>query len=176
LAGGSGGITITMTPAVEYGVVVGTSSFAFTISTAGPSVTATPVPIQIVGSLQPVELNLCGSITSSSTPWTLASTLSSVTNQLDVYAVFLSSSQVSPPPATDFTGNVNRLVTNTPQRAGGVNGIGTGYEDTNNLVPMDNLSVGDQRTLWFLLEAPPATTTARPQTLSVTITATTSNL
>ena len=171
----SSGIVITVTPSTEYGVIVASTSLAYTLAVGAPALTPA-IGVQIVGSQQPVELDVSGSVTASSNTWSLATNETPATDLVRVYALFTSTTQANPPAPSDFTGSTNRLVTGVPLRASGSNGTGTNYMSPNDPTTMDHLPQGAQRSLWLRFDAPPASSTARPQTVTVTLTATVSNL
>ena len=54
----SGGLTITLTPEIEFGVVVETASFAVTLASGVPFFTEAPILVRIVGDAEPIELDL----------------------------------------------------------------------------------------------------------------------
>lgn len=167
----SGALTITLTPVSEFGVLVDTASFAFTVGVGTPAFTSSPVGIEIVGNAQPVELELAGSVTPSA-PWILDPDETPGTDQLRVYALFSTVARSSRPVDADFTGSAERLVTSSPKRAGARGGGGGGFEHPSLGADMDGLPVGARRRLWLRLDAPSASTTAKPRTLEITVTAT----
>lgn len=170
-----GTIRITVTPAIEYGVVVDTASLAFTLGAGAPAFTTSPIGVRAVGNAQPMELDLQAAIVSSA-PWSLAAVETPQADALRVYALFSDVSRSTRPADSDFIGATERLVTGAPRRAGGRDGGGAGFESPALGADMDGLAVGDPRRLWLRLDAPPASTTAMPQRLTITITATRDSL
>ena len=168
---------VTITPSADFGIAIASPSLSISLAPGTTGFLLSPTTVTVLGTAQPVELNLSGSVQASTAPWSLSADETIGTDVMRWYALFSSTGAASAPAGSYFQGTP-RLVTTAAGRAGGVNGLGTGYE--NPAMPggasMDNLTPGAQRWLWFRLDAPSDSSATVPQTLQLTLTATRSGL
>lgn len=174
-------LTLTIHQIVDLGVDIDTAAVTldFTLPMGSTDYTLTPATVTILGTVQPQELDV--SAQNMSVPadaWTIDADELAAEDELQLYALF-SVGRSSRPLEAEFAGTKN-LVTSTVKRAGTLSGSGANGNFENNAMTggadMDGLNVNVQRQLWLRMDTPPTTTKIVDQLITITISATRTNM
>ena len=171
-------ITITITPNVDRGVEIDSTTVSVdlgAVALGGTAQTVRPATVTILGTLTNQELQVTGTIAPD---WSFDTTptVDTFSNELDALAFYLLFSDTSlsqAPTGADFSAD-NGEFTGASLRAGGDVGGGVTFEKQGNgAKDMDARSPGDTSHLWFFLRLPGTTTTGNAQSVQITLTAVT---
>ena len=189
-------IRIRITPNADYGVEIDTGNLPMAgglidlgaLSLYASTFTVKPATVTILGSVSKSagnptttgqELDVTAAISGG---WTFDTTpttdnTSGAIDELAMFLLFSDTALAAGPAASEFAGATAGVTTAAAIRAGGSSSTGVVYEKTGAAAgDMDNLSVGNKRHMWTYFRLPDATSTASAQDVTVTLTATGSNL
>ena len=169
-------ITITITPNVDRGVEIDSTTVAVdlgAVSLNTTTQTVRPATVTILGTIGNTELDVTGTIAPTwsfdTTP--TVDTFSSEQDALAFYMLFSDTNLSNAPTGADFSADSGEF-TGTSLRAGGDVGNGGTFEKTGNGVKdMDARNPADTSHLWFFLRLPGTTTTSAAQSVQITLSA-----
>ena len=169
-------ITITITPNVDRGVEIDSTTVSVdlgAVALGDTAQTVRPATVTILGTLTNQELQVTGTITPD---WSFDTTptVDTFSNELDALAFYLLFSDTSlsqAPTGADFSAD-HGAFTGASLRAGGDVGNGTTFEKTGaGAKDMDARNPTDTSHLWFFLRLPQTTSTGNAQSVQITLTA-----
>jgi len=159
----SDGLTITLTPTGERGVIIDTDTIAMSgllLGTTNYTGGVSGVVVIATGTIAPIEYTIQGSLAGG---WSLSTDgYADAQNELAVHALF----NATAPGRAAFEGaDISKNLLGAAAQVGDLAGKYAGDQ------VMDDMPLNASRNLWFQLKMPPTSSLLGEQTISVVVTA-----